>query len=60
MIKMIEMFVSLFVKDFIVKKQIKIDILSRLGLADRDKCESALQRTNWNVELAASSILESA
>lgn len=41
-----------------VIRHIKIERLLRLGLTDRSKCESALQRTNWNVELAASSMLE--
>lgn len=39
-------------------RKIKIDKLVRLGLAERENCELALQRTNWNVELAASSILD--
>ncbi|KAL3269984.1 hypothetical protein HHI36_009040 [Cryptolaemus montrouzieri] len=39
-------------------KNLKIDQLMKLGLASRDKCESALQKTNWNVELAASAILD--
>lgn len=33
-------------------------VFCRLGLATREQCEMALQRTNWNVELAASSILD--
>lgn len=32
--------------------------LFRLGLAERSDCEAALQRANWNVELAASAILD--
>lgn len=39
-------------------KHIKIEKLVKLGLAGRPQCESALQRTNWNVELAASAILD--
>nr|CAH7760487.1 unnamed protein product [Callosobruchus chinensis] len=39
-------------------KNLKIDRLVKLGLADRGRCETALQRTNWNVELAASAILD--
>ncbi|KAK5644335.1 hypothetical protein RI129_005635 [Pyrocoelia pectoralis] len=39
-------------------KTIKIDKLLRLGVATRQQCEAALQRTNWNVELAASSIFD--
>jgi activated CDC42 kinase 1 len=39
-------------------KHVKIDKLLKLGLASRDQCETALQRTNWNVELAASAILD--
>ncbi|KAF5279161.1 hypothetical protein FQR65_LT03407 [Abscondita terminalis] len=37
---------------------IKIEKLLRLGIASREQCETALQRTNWNVELAASSIFD--
>ncbi|EFA13584.2 hypothetical protein TcasGA2_TC001851 [Tribolium castaneum] len=40
-------------------KHVKIDKLLKLGLASRERCEAALQRTNWNVELAASAILDS-
>lgn len=39
-------------------KTIKIDKLLRLGIATRQQCEAALQRTKWNVELAASSIFD--
>ncbi|XP_031350271.1 activated CDC42 kinase 1 [Photinus pyralis] len=39
-------------------KTIKVDKLLRLGIATRQQCEAALQRTNWNVELAASSIFD--
>ncbi|XP_017781945.1 PREDICTED: activated CDC42 kinase 1 isoform X2 [Nicrophorus vespilloides] len=39
-------------------RHIKIDKLVRLGLAEREQCERVLQRVNWNVELAASSILD--
>lgn len=39
-------------------KDIKIDTLLKLGLVDRHGCETALQKTNWNVELAASAILD--
>ncbi|XP_076251384.1 activated Cdc42 kinase isoform X1 [Rhynchophorus ferrugineus] len=39
-------------------KNIKISKLLKLGLADRSGCEEALQKTNWNVELAASAILD--
>ncbi|XP_074028397.1 activated Cdc42 kinase isoform X2 [Leptinotarsa decemlineata] len=39
-------------------KSLKINKLVRLGLAEKEQCEAALQRTNWNVELAASAILD--
>ncbi|KAG8239046.1 hypothetical protein J437_LFUL016683 [Ladona fulva] len=39
-------------------RHIKLDRLLRLGLASRLQCENALQRTNWNLEMAASSLLE--
>ncbi|KAK4875251.1 hypothetical protein RN001_011673 [Aquatica leii] len=39
-------------------RTIKIEKLLRLGIASREQCETALQRTNWNVELAASSIFD--
>ncbi|CAH0554680.1 unnamed protein product [Brassicogethes aeneus] len=39
-------------------KNIKLDKLLKLGMANRTQCEAALQRTNWNVELAASAILD--
>ncbi|XP_025835458.1 activated CDC42 kinase 1 isoform X2 [Agrilus planipennis] len=37
---------------------IKVDKLLKLGLANKDKCEAALQKSNWNVEIAASNILD--
>ncbi|XP_056635577.1 activated Cdc42 kinase Ack isoform X1 [Diorhabda sublineata] len=40
-------------------KTLKINKLVKLGLADSSRCETALQHTNWNVELAASAILDS-
>ncbi|XP_077300329.1 activated Cdc42 kinase [Arctopsyche grandis] len=40
-------------------KQVKLDQLMRLGVASKEQCESALQATDWNVEVAASSILDS-
>ncbi|ENN75663.1 hypothetical protein YQE_07761, partial [Dendroctonus ponderosae] len=39
-------------------KSLKIAALLKLGLADRTGCEMALQRSNWNLELAASAILD--
>lgn len=39
-------------------KSLKLDKLVKLGMANRTQCEAALQRTNWNVELAASAILD--
>ncbi|XP_072382085.1 activated Cdc42 kinase Ack isoform X1 [Diabrotica undecimpunctata] len=39
-------------------KTLKINKLVRLGVADSSRCETALQHTNWNVELAASAILD--
>ncbi|XP_013107988.2 activated Cdc42 kinase Ack [Stomoxys calcitrans] len=37
----------------------KIDQLSRLGVANRQLCEQALQKTGWSLELAAAVLLES-
>nr|CAD7454807.1 unnamed protein product [Timema tahoe] len=39
-------------------RNIKLDRLLRLGLASRHQCEVALQKCDWNVELAASSLLD--
>lgn len=39
-------------------KSLKIDQLMKLGLTSKEKCEDALQRSNWNVEIAASAILD--
>ncbi|XP_031630294.1 activated CDC42 kinase 1 [Contarinia nasturtii] len=39
-------------------KNMKIEQLLRLGLAPRFKCEEALIKTGWSIELAASSLLE--
>ncbi|XP_044755752.1 activated CDC42 kinase 1 isoform X1 [Coccinella septempunctata] len=39
-------------------KSLKIDQLVKLGLTSKEKCEEALHRSNWNVELAASTILD--
>ncbi|KAF5269698.1 hypothetical protein FQA39_LY08621 [Lamprigera yunnana] len=39
-------------------RTIKIEKLLRLGVASKDQCENALQRSNWNVELAASAIFD--
>ncbi|XP_049823460.1 activated Cdc42 kinase Ack isoform X2 [Aethina tumida] len=39
-------------------RSLKLDKLVKLGMANRTQCEAALQRTNWNVELAASAILD--
>ncbi|CAG9763903.1 unnamed protein product [Ceutorhynchus assimilis] len=39
-------------------RQLKIDSLMKLGLVDRRRCEEALERANWNLELAASAILD--
>ncbi|XP_055531416.1 activated Cdc42 kinase Ack [Wyeomyia smithii] len=36
----------------------KIERLSRLGVANRTKCEEALLKTGWSVQLAASILLE--
>ncbi|XP_065341081.1 activated Cdc42 kinase Ack isoform X2 [Cloeon dipterum] len=39
-------------------KHIKLERLTRLGLAPKIHCEEALRRTAWNMEAAASSLLE--
>lgn len=39
-------------------KYMKLENLLKLGLANRENCEKALQNANWNVELAASAILD--
>lgn len=36
------------------------NFLTRLGVASRDKCQEALLKTGWSVELAASILLEAA
>lgn len=41
-------------------KRIKLDRLDRLGLASRLQCEQALERCQWNVQEAASSLLDAA
>uniref|UniRef100_A0A1B6L0I5 non-specific protein-tyrosine kinase n=1 Tax=Graphocephala atropunctata TaxID=36148 RepID=A0A1B6L0I5_9HEMI len=40
-------------------RQIKLDTLTRLGLASRHLCEAALNKCDWSVEQAASLILDS-
>ncbi|KAG8315055.1 Belongs to the protein kinase super [Homalodisca vitripennis] len=40
-------------------KQLKLDTLTRLGLASRHQCEAALHKCDWSVEQAASLILDS-
>ncbi|GLV34191.1 Activated Cdc42 kinase [Carabus blaptoides fortunei] len=39
-------------------RNLKLDKLIRLGLATRDQCEVTLHQTCWNVELAASALLD--
>ncbi|KAI4461275.1 tyrosine-protein kinase [Holotrichia oblita] len=39
-------------------RSLKIDKLLRLGLTSKEQCEKALQRSNWNVEMAASILLD--
>nr|XP_022915939.1 uncharacterized protein LOC111425880 [Onthophagus taurus]XP_022915940.1 uncharacterized protein LOC111425880 [Onthophagus taurus]XP_022915941.1 uncharacterized protein LOC111425880 [Onthophagus taurus]XP_022915942.1 uncharacterized protein LOC111425880 [Onthophagus taurus] len=39
-------------------RSLKVDKLVKLGLATKEQCERALQRSNWNVELAASMIID--
>ncbi|GJQ71627.1 Ack [Trypoxylus dichotomus] len=39
-------------------RSLKVDKLLRLGLTSKEQCERALQRSNWNVEMAASILLD--
>ncbi|KAK3930475.1 Activated CDC42 kinase 1 [Frankliniella fusca] len=39
-------------------KRIKVDRLDRLGLVSRHLCEEALEKSKWNVQEAASSLLD--
>ncbi|XP_055621634.1 activated Cdc42 kinase Ack [Toxorhynchites rutilus septentrionalis] len=39
-------------------RHFKIERLSRLGVANRTKCEEALLKTGWSIQLAASILLE--
>uniref|UniRef100_A0A182N3J1 Uncharacterized protein n=1 Tax=Anopheles dirus TaxID=7168 RepID=A0A182N3J1_9DIPT len=39
-------------------RHFKIERLCRLGLANRTRCEEALQKTGWSIQLAASILLE--
>ncbi len=39
-------------------KNLKIDKLYRIGVADKPCCERMLASTNWNLELAASRLLD--
>ncbi|XP_052861696.1 activated Cdc42 kinase Ack [Anopheles cruzii] len=39
-------------------RHFKIERLLRLGLATRTRCEEALQKTGWSIQLAASVLLE--
>ncbi|XP_046483431.1 activated Cdc42 kinase Ack [Neodiprion pinetum] len=45
-------------KQIIKDRQAKIESLVRLGLADRPQCEGALKQTEYDVELAASLLLD--
>jgi len=40
-------------------RRVKLDRLLRLGLASRAQCEVALVRANWNLDVAASAVLDS-
>ncbi|KAH8379079.1 hypothetical protein KR009_003014 [Drosophila setifemur] len=42
----------------LAKKHYKIDQLARLGLAERSKCEHALQLSDWSLEVAAELLLQ--
>ncbi|XP_033207300.1 activated CDC42 kinase 1 isoform X1 [Belonocnema kinseyi] len=48
------------VKQILKDRQAKVDSLIRLGLADRQQCEGALKQTEYDVELAASFLLDRA
>lgn len=43
----------------IAVKNLKVDKLYRIGVADKFKCERVLSSTQWDLELAASMILDS-
>ncbi|KAK0175437.1 hypothetical protein PV327_009188 [Microctonus hyperodae] len=45
-------------KQIMKDRQAKIDSLTRLGLANRQQCEGALKQTEYDVELAASLLLD--
>ncbi|XP_076235766.1 activated Cdc42 kinase isoform X2 [Calliopsis andreniformis] len=45
-------------KQILKDRQAKIESLVRLGLADRQQCEGALKQTEYNVDLAASLLLD--
>lgn len=58
--QLLRYFYFLFCLQYIyVHKIFDLFLVSRLGVASKEQCESALQATDWNVELAASSILDS-
>ncbi|RZF48729.1 hypothetical protein LSTR_LSTR015469 [Laodelphax striatellus] len=40
-------------------RKIKLDMLLRLGVASRHQCEATLKKCEWNVEEAASLLLDS-
>lgn len=42
----------------VAERLLKIEELFKLGIADKSKCEMVLTRTNWNIENAASVLLE--
>lgn len=44
---------------FIAVKNLKVDKLYRIGVADKLKCERILSSTQWDLELAASVLLDS-
>ncbi|CAG0915773.1 unnamed protein product [Notodromas monacha] len=39
-------------------QRLKIDKLSRIGVGSRTDCENCLKRFNWNLEIAASALLD--
>ena len=43
----------------IAVKNLKIDKLYRIGVATKPKCEKVLQAVNWDLEQAASKLLDS-
>ncbi|QQP34908.1 Activated CDC42 kinase 1like, partial [Caligus rogercresseyi] len=42
----------------IAVKNLKIDKLYRIGIADKPRCEKVLKSVNWNLEQAAADLIE--